>query len=362
MAQFDINQTTTTDLTGGVEKFGVTPTEVDRVNDTEVTWQNDRWTTQNGLYELPQFRSPMNAIATWVLGQGWGTKSVTDKAKLENITGRGDESFDSIIWNMYVVKKVAGDSYAKIVRNPDSGDIINLMPLNPGRIQIVFEPDGQIKEYRQTDSVDRKKVIGKPIKPQEMLHFCNDRIADSMHGTSVADRLQNLLESKNETLADIRRISHRSTIRIMYVDAQNTTKLKTLKEQYKEAIDKGELLVIPGKKTETGFDELSLPPMEAFLSYLRYIDDEIAKALNMPKLLTGGGGEGEGDSKMSHVIFEPIYVREIGDVQADLWNQLAIRVEFSPPKSLMDKVKDNEIKNTSQTGFQPNDVEAGVGE
>ena len=46
---------------------------------------------------------------------------------------------------------------------------------------------------------------------------------------------------------------------------------------------------------------------------------------------------------------------------ADLWNQLYMRIEFEAPVSLKETVIDNEEKNTSQIGFQPNDTEAGVG-
>ena len=48
-------------------------------------------------------------------------------------------------------------------------------------------------------------------------------------------------------------------------------------------------------------------------------------------------------------------------LEQDLWNQLAIRVKFDRPVSLMDSMQSDEAANTGQTGFQPNDTQAGVG-
>ena len=84
--------------------------------------------------------------------------------------------------------------------------------------------------------------------------------------------------------------------------------------------------------------------------------------IGLPKVILGGSSENEGDKKMSYLAFEQVYKREINELKADLWNQLAIRVEFDTPASLQKQLADNELKNTSQVGLQPNDTQAGVGE
>jgi hypothetical protein len=148
----------------------------------------------------------------------------------------------------------------------------------------------------------------------------------------------------------------------MYIDADDTTKLNTIKSEYADAIKNGELMLIPATRGEVEFEDLTLPPISNFLEWIKYLEDIFYKALGVPKIILGGGATPESDSKVSYLTFEQVYVREIEELKADLWNQLALKLEFSTPVSLKDKVQDNELKNTSQLGFQPNDVEAGVGE
>ena len=96
--------------------------------------------------------------------------------------------------------------------------------------------------------------------------------------------------------------------------------------------------------------------------WLNYLDDEHAQLIGIPKIITGASGDIEGDSKISYLTFEQVYLRETNELKTDLWNQLAIRVEFGKPASLKQELASNEEANTSQTGFQPNDTTAGVGE
>jgi hypothetical protein len=52
------------------------------------------------------------------------------------------------------------------------------------------------------------------------------------------------------------------------------------------------------------------------------------------------------------VVFDPIYLREITDLQEDLWNQLPLRINFTGQKSMMDNVQTDESKNTGQTKLE----------
>ena len=47
-------------------------------------------------------------------------------------------------------------------------------------------------------------------------------------------------------------------------------------------------------------------------------------------------------------------------LEADLWNQLAIRIKFNRPPSLHGIEQENEEKNVGQTGIQPNEVTASI--
>ena len=131
-----------------------------------------------------------------------------------------------------------------------------------------------------------------------------------------------------------------------------------LRKDYAEAIEKREVLSLPGKPSDAGFQDLDLPPVEAFLAWIRYLENAFYKAIGFPKSLTGDAeGIPESGGKMAYFNHMPNYNREVTDLQNELWNQVAIRVEFKEQASLTDSMNDTENKNRAQTGFQPSDTQ-----
>ena len=321
-------------------------------NETE--WGNKHFSKWLGYMKaIPEVSKPIGNYATWVVGKGIITDARTE-AILNRITGWGEDNFLAIMWNMLVVKKFNGDSYAQIIRDPDTRTLINLKPLNAGRMKTITNPAGIIIRYDYT--LTNGKV--KKFPPNEILHLCNNRIGDEIHGTSVIEAAEWLILARNEAMEDWKRISHRSTIRILYVEEDDPARRVELRKDYAEAIEKGEVLILPGKPSDAGFQDLNLPPVEAFLAWIRYIENAIYKAVEFPKSLTGDAeGIPESGGKMAYFNHMPNYNREVTDLQNDLWNQVAIRVEFKEQASLTDSISDTENKNNAQTGFQPSDTQ-----
>lgn len=101
--------------------------------------------------------------------------------------------------------------------------------------------------------------------------------------------------------------------------------------------------------------------VQEIVTWLNYLADEEDQLIGIPKIITGGSGEQEGDSKISYLTFEPTYKREIKELEDDLFNQLGIRIKFNLPPSLKQELVNTEQANSSQTNFQPNDTIAGSG-
>lgn len=354
MTQFDIRQTTTTSLKSGVPETSVTAKQTDGPQlNQENTWTFSNFAKWYGYYlSIPELKKAIQTHATWVVGQGFTTDD-NSQVLLDNIIGSGEDDILSIFWNMMVMKKVNGDSFAEIIRNPKTGTLINLKPLSPQNIKITFSKKGIITKYTDMRS-------SKDFKPNEMFHLVNDRVADEMHGDSVVETMQWLIDARKEAMEDWRRISHRSTIRVLYIDEDNPTKLNIMREQYKKAIKDGEVLILPGKPGEKSFQDLNLPPVEAFLTWIRYLENAFYKGVGTPKTLAGDAeGIPESGGKMVVLTHEPTYLREVTALEADIWNQLAIKVEFKKQTSLADQ-KGNDEKNTNQIqATQPSDTNVG---
>ena len=355
MPRTDITNTTTPDT---ITDYSVDSETTDgTTEDQENFYDNPNFNEFYGNYiNLAKVRTRVNKFATWIVGQGWKADNRTT-AVLSNIRGWGEDTFLSLLWNMIVIKKVNGDSYAQIIRN--EGILINLKPLDPSSIRIVVGKDGLIKRYEQ---ISKAKKPNKIIKTQDMLHLCNDRVADNIHGVSVLEGvLWNLAAQEEAKITHRKMLKRNGVVRIIEVDSDDTAKINKFKVQWKAAIDKGEVIILP-KGVAEAKDWHGQLDTNGVLAWINHLDNELDQLLGIPKIIAGGSGEQEGDSKVSYLTFEQVYKREINELKDDLWNQLALRVDFNLPVSLSNTLADNEAKNTSQVGFQSNDTTAGVGE
>lgn len=359
MAENNLANATTSQLNSGVPNYSVSAKIVDEAGiQPETYWTNPFWTTYLGyLKTIPEYARAVRSLAIWTCGRGW-TASPEDTVTLDNIRGWGEDTIDSILQDMIVVKKTNGDSYSEIITN-DKGTLINLKKQNPGRVRHAVNPKGLLEGYDvlQADGTWQR------FKVHEIFHLCNDRIANEIHGVSVLESCKWVIDAYNEAMSDLRRIMHRTTIRVLYIDMEDTSKIGTVREQYKEAIKNGEVLILPGKASDAGFQDLSVPPVQAFMEWIRYLNNYFYEVLGVPKVITGGTADyTEASSKIGAWTFEQPAMTEARLLEQDIWNQLAIRIKFEAAPSMMDNIQSDQTKNTGQMGFQPNAVQVGVGQ
>ena len=357
MPETDISQLTTTLMKTGVPDYKVQAKVIDEAGiQPETYWTNPNWATYFGYYKsIPELRQAINSLATWTAGKGWIAESLT-KTILNQIKGWGEDSFDSLMQQAIIMKKINGDAYFEVMRHDKVNTLINLKPLNPSRVRHVVNPKGLLIAYDVMQADGKYKRF----QPEEIFHIVNERTANEIHGTSVIESVKWVIDARNEAMSDLRRIMHRSTVRVLYIDMDNTTKLGTVREQYKEAIKNGEVLILPGKKGQDfEIEDLSVPPVVAFMEWIRYLENFFYQAVGVPKVILGGSQEfTEASSKVGYLTFEQVYATEQRLLEQDIWNQLGIKITFNRPVSLKEDVVTSEAANTGQVGFQPNETEA----
>lgn len=360
MGLYDVGQITTTDMTSGVQDFIVDAQSLDEPQDNqETTWDSPSWSDYLGYYKsIPELKKAIDALSDWTVGKGFETDTRTE-VLLESVTGWGEDTIQSILQNMLIVKKINGDAFAEIIRNEETGTLLNLKPLSPFNIRIVVDKQGIITRYEE---LNKKKKVARTFQPEDIFHLSNDRIGNEIHGVSVVEACQWVIDARNEAMNDWKRLSHRSTIRVLYVDEDDDEQLTKIKTNYKDAINKGEVLIIPGKPADKQFQELTLPPIANFLQWIQYLENFFYQAVGVPKIILGGSQDfTEASSKIGYLTFEQVYASEQKLLEGDIWNQLALRIEFIRPQSLKDNVQEDEAKNTGQVGIQPNETTVQVG-
>lgn len=358
MGTQNVSNSTTTDLTTGVLDYSITAKASDYVSggQEETYWYFTDASTNLTYYKKDAaLYSGLNTLADWVCGRGFTPVSTLDKAKLSLIRGNGKETFESIIRNQFIVKELQGDSFAEIIRadnNKITSQLINLRSISPERVRLVISPDGMLKRYDVLVNGEWK-----PIPLERMFHL-GERIGDEIHGTGIMGPLKIGIDMFNEAKNDWRRISHRSSLRVLYVDVFNTNKINAIREQYKEGIKNGEVLILPGKRGEIEFEDLKLPDVNAFLNWIQYQENFFYQSLRIPKAIMGGTvAVSEGNSKVGILSFEQVYLTKQRQLEQDIWAQLFIMGEFDSPDSMMPQMQENEAANTSQTSMQPKDTQ-----
>lgn len=361
MADLEVRRAKTTDLNSAVDTFSVSPVTTDGVADQKETYyDHSKANEYRGYYKtIPEFKTAINGFSTWVIGKGWYTDSRTT-AILENLTGWGEDTFLSIMWNMIVTKKVQGDAFAEIIRNED-GTLINLKPLDTGTIRIVVDKKGIILRYDQMSKTGSSEVV-QSFQPSEMLHLCNDRIEDEIHGTAITESIQWVIDARQEAMHDLRLMIHRSkALGAIEIDTEDETKRDEVIGQVESMINNGDLLSYPKGTMEIKEVNLTRVQIQEIISWIRYLENFFYQALGVPKVILGGSEEfTEASSKIGYLTFEQVYSKEVTELIADLWNQAAIRVEFNKPASIKNELLNSEDKNTGQVGFQPKEATAGL--
>lgn len=353
----DISKASVTDMNGTVTNFSVSNVTLDEAGMVKETWYDFPDSDKYLKYykTIPELKKAVDALATWVTSKGYDTNPY-HSVILDHLIGWGEDSASSIFWNLQVQKKIFGDAFAEIIRD-DKGTILNIKPLYPGNMRVVVNGQGIITRYEQRTNVP---TAPKKFSPDKILHLVNDRVANEIHGTSVIQACQWVIDARNESMADWRRILHRSTIRVLYVPIDDNPMMAKVKTQYQTAINKGEVVVVPAKPGEAQFQDLDAPPIDAFLRWIQYLEGFFYQAVGIPRVIATSENYTEAASKVGYLTFEPIYTREQTELEYDLWNQCQIKLTFNRPPSLMDTMQQSEAKNTSQTGFQQGDLNPNV--
>jgi hypothetical protein len=352
MAEFNPNSATTTNFAGTVPDFIVNSKQLDLASphQEEYHWYFDKATQNLGYYsQIPEIFCAANALATWSVSRGWSAQDTNLKIELEHVSGMGKDTFAQIMWNHEVIKLIVGDAFAEVKRKDNK--IINIIPISPERIRIVYK-DGRILRYETWTSSEWKT-----IKKEDMLHSSNKRIGDQVHGTSQIDACKWIIDARNEALVDGRLIQNRGkALGIAYYKTDNAGKIAYANSQIEKAVKNGEMVGLP-----EGTVEIREFPTKSIVdrqSWIAYLENFFFAVFGVPRQIISSDNSSEVGGKMSHVVFETIYIKEQIDLEQDLWNQQAIKITFNRPPSLGGLVADNMNKSTGDTSIQPNDVMA----
>lgn len=350
MAELNISAATTTNFAGTVTDFIVQQKALDAISkeQDETYWYFDKATTNYGYYlGISEVFNAANALATWTVSRGWKAKDAVTKVWLDHVKGMGKDSFTQLIWNHEVVKLIVGDAFMEVKR--EGRVIVNMIPISPERVRLVFSKNGMLKRYDAWNGKEWRQ-----IKIENMLHSANKRLADQLHGTSQLTASKFIIDAMNEALEDERIIKHRDkALGIAYYQTDKAGKIAYANTQIEKAVKNGEMVGLPeGTVKIEAYPSRSSEDRSGWITML---ESRFYKNFGVPPDIASPAGSSEVGGKMSHIVWEPIYTKEQVDLEEDLWHQQQIAITFNRPPSLGGLVQEEEQKNSGQTNIQPND-------
>jgi hypothetical protein len=313
-----------TDFSNQGTEFTVDSVDTDGAQIKE-TWYIPDFKKWHGYYrQIPELRSVINKFASWTFGRGIKADD-KNKKKLDKIRGIGRESPRSVLKNCWRTAMICGDSFAHKIRD-EQGRLTNLKPLNSGHIAIVANAQGIIVAYEQKTS-----VVGETIRYDidEIYHLSYERIADEIHGIPFPEALETLIVSRNEGIADLRVLYHRTVKPILVWEAEtdDTAKLNSLEATVNDAFKKTESMIIPAgvirEIKRASSPQFSTGEINS-LAYIKFLVRLFVTSVGMPEVVMGWG---EQTTEASANIIYLAYQQEIEDMQ--LYNQEAAEIQLN---------------------------------
>jgi hypothetical protein len=355
MPDTNISSTTVGNMASYVPEIQVADVNTDGVTGLdETSYQNTKWSNWLGYYKtIPEVKMAIDSRAIWTLGKGYKADPATTVI-LDHVSGWGRETFNGILKNMIVTRRIGGDSYAEIIRDED-GNLLNLKPLDPGQIKIIIDKKGIIKRYEQVSKTKDGEV--RKFKKEEIFHLINKRVADEIHGVSDIEAIEGIVKANNESFEINKKIirNFAKPKMMVEVDSDDTSKIAAFAVKFDQATNLGDNLFYP--KGTVKPEVLAVPSGSTLnlLPWREHLKNYFFQVVGIPQIILGSSGEfTESTAKIAYLAFQQSVEDEQLDIEEQVWNQLYLRINLEFPASLQNELisdtnKDGENQQTMAT-------------
>lgn len=361
MVEYNADKTTVSNMADNVDSFEITPRQTDSAQGiNEFEWINPFASQYLGYYKkIPELKTAIDMRATWTVGKGYTCESTRDEAILDNIRGKGKETFCQILYNMAIARRIYGDTFAEIIYDKVAKQISNIKVLDPASIKIVTDAKGIIIRYEQ---INKSKKVVATFQPNEILHLMNKAVADEVHGVSDIEAVEDIIKANKESFDDFKTVVHRNVVplRIIYVDLDDQTKIDELTSKYEKMINNKEVLFVPKGTMEVDMSgNANNNSIFNPLPWREHLKNYFFQVVGIPQIILGSSGEfTESTAKIAYIAFQQSVEQEQKDIEEQLWNQLKIRIDLSFPTTIQNELISDQQKDKAQGAeMQPADMQ-----
>jgi hypothetical protein len=365
MTEFNFSNATSSDMTNAVKDVSVNPVSTDGTSASgESRHHVENWEQYFGYFnEIPELHSAFLMKSIWNVGKSY-TADPETSVVLGHVIGWGKDTFRDVLFNQDLVKNIAGDSFAEVIREDDKpdGTLLNLKPLDPSSMEIVIDGKGILDHYEQISKIEGKKP--KTFKPWQIFHLQNCRVADQVIGISRIKPMEKTILAMNEIFINLKKImNHQARPWILWkLKTDNATKINELVAKIDKNRNLGEDTFIPDDDDAISYEVVQLNPSAIILEWMNSLNNKFYRAVGMPLVLFGQAGTTESGGKIEYLGHEQVFEHDQKYLEDQVWNQLYLRINLNPPTSLLENLQQDQSKDAAQgMEIQQNDVTAGSG-
>ena len=343
----DINKASVGDMKTNVTDYSVDTVSLDSPSgQKEKSWTNTNFAQYMGYYKkIPEVGSTIDCKGFWTVGKGYKTDEKTKKI-LEKIDGWGKDSFNTIMENCVRTYNIGGDAFCEIIKDK-KGKLLNLKPLNPANMVIWANSQGRITRYEQITNVPDRTI---KFKPEEIFHLCWNRIADEIHGTSILEKIEEIILMRNEAMADMKKVFHRyvKPLWIWQLDTDDATKIAAFKAKADKTVENAENIYIPKGAAEA--ERMSVPQYSTLdpLPWIENLTNYFYQATSIPDVILGTAEQTtEASAKILYLAFQQSIEKNQLFLEENIKAQLGLEVNFEFPASIEKNLMEDENKDSN---------------
>ncbi|MEK7661934.1 MAG: hypothetical protein AAB355_00310 [Patescibacteria group bacterium] len=341
----------------------------------ETVYINERFKTDWDYFnEIPKLNAAIIMKAIWTVGKGYTCDDET-RVILDHVVGNGKQTFLDILFDLIVTCQAVRDSYAEIVRDEETGQLVNLRILDPRNMRTIYASNGMILRYELFIPKPQKGVLSKiknfftpdrfiKFEPHEILHFSNKRFGGEIHGRSVPETMEKIILADDENFKVMKRLTRFQAVPfiIFKLKSDDAATIANFKANIKDARENGEDLIVPDDENLLSWEVVQVNPSSVLMEWRRNMNNEFYQAVGMPLVLFGTAGSTESGGKIEYLGHETVFENDQLKVENQIWAQLGLRINLNSPTSLLENLQTDENKDAQNAlGFSPNDVQAGNG-
>lgn len=363
MPLYDFSAAQTSNMSNTVKDYEVSPLQTDSATgQKETEFMIKKADLYWGYFNThADLKSAIIMKAVWVVGKGY-TAEPRVQVVLDRIRGNGKETFNDILFNIEICKRVYGNAFLEIITN-DKGTFINLKVLDPRSMKVIVNEAGRIKRYEQVNKIANNKVTQK-FRPEDILHITHNKLVDQPLGISDIESLEPTLKAEEESFNDVRTVMHRQArpFIIFKIKSDDTSKVDALIDKIDRGVNKGENIYVPDDENILSWEVVQINPSQVIMEWRTDVRNKFYRVLGLPLILFGNAGSTESGGKIEYLAHEQVFARDQKSLELQFYNQTALLFKLVPPVTLLENLQRDEGKDAQNAlTFQQNDVTAGAG-